>query len=242
MALSKRSFIKLAFLTGALTPLLFKNVSFAKGLIANDQSKRKPMTFTLPELPYAQDALEPHISTNTLSFHHGKHHNAYVTNLNKLIEGTDFAGKELEEIVLKSDGGIFNNAAQVWNHTFYWHSMKPQGGGNPSGALAEKIDQDFGSFDAFKEEFAKAGATQFGSGWAWLVLDNGTLKVTKTANAETPVTQDQIPLLTMDVWEHAYYLDYQNKRPDYIETFLSSLINWDFASQNFEAAKKLQAA
>ena len=194
------------------------------------------MTIKLPELPYAQDALEPHISSNTLSFHYGKHHNAYVTNLNKLIEGGELENLSLEEIILKSDGGVFNNAAQVWNHTFYWESMKPNGGGNPSGELAKKIDEDFGSFDKFKEEFATAGATQFGSGWAWLVLENGKLKVTKTANAETPLTQGQTPLLTMDVWEHAYYLDYQNKRPDYISTFLDKLVNWDFAAKNFAAA------
>lgn len=200
------------------------------------------MTITLPDLPYAQNALEPHISASTLGFHHGKHHNAYVTNLNKLIEGTDFAKASLEEIIKKSDGGIFNNAAQVWNHTFYWHSMKPKGGGVPSGKLAEQINKDFGSFDKFKEEFANAGATQFGSGWAWLVLDGGKLAVTKTANAETPLTKGQTPLLTMDVWEHAYYLDFQNRRPDYISTFLSSLVNWDFAAENFAAAKKKAAA
>ncbi|MCJ9428892.1 superoxide dismutase [Kordiimonas marina] len=200
------------------------------------------MSFELPALPYADTALEPHISANTLSFHHGKHHNAYVTNLNKLIEGTDFAGKSLEDIMKATAGdaakaGVFNNAAQVWNHTFYWHSMSPNGGGKPSGALADKIDADFGSFDAFAEAFKTAGATQFGSGWAWLVLNaDGKLEVVKTANAECPLTAGKTPLLTMDVWEHAYYLDYQNRRPDYIATFLSSLVNWDFAAQNFAAA------
>ena len=199
------------------------------------------MPFTLPELPYASNALEPHITANTLSFHHGKHHNAYVVNLNKLIEGTDLEGKSLEDIVKATAGksdkaGIFNNAAQVWNHTFYWHSMKPNGGGAPTGALKAQIDKDFGSFDAFKDAFKQAGATQFGSGWAWLVLDNGTLKVTKTANAETPLTTGTTPLLTMDVWEHAYYLDFQNRRPDYIDSFLNNLVNWDFAAKNFEAA------
>lgn len=199
------------------------------------------MAFTLPELPYTQNALEPYISANTLSFHHGKHHNAYVTNLNKLIEGTELESKSLEDIIRETAGkddkkGIFNNAAQVWNHTFYWHSMKPQGGGQPSGDLLDKINKDFGSFDKFKEEFSNAGATQFGSGWAWLVADkSGKLKVTKTANAETPVTTGEKPLITMDVWEHAYYLDFQNARPKYIETFLNSLVNWDFATKNLSA-------
>jgi Fe-Mn family superoxide dismutase len=199
------------------------------------------MSFELPDLPYAQDALAPHISAETLSFHHGKHHNAYVTNLNKLIEGTEFEGKSLEENRKPPPGvpakpGVSNNAAQTWNHTFYWHSMAPNGGGKPEGALAEKIDADFGSFDAFVDAFKTAGATQFGSGWAWLVLDGGTLKVVKTLNAECPLTDGQTPLLTMDVWEHAYYLDYQNRRPDYISTFLESLVNWDFAAANLAAA------
>ncbi len=194
------------------------------------------MAITLPELPFAQNALEPHISANTLSFHHGKHHNAYVTNLNKLIIGTQFENASLDEIVAKSDAGIFNNAAQVWNHTFYWHSMKPNGGGKPSGELAKKIDADFGSFDKFKEEFANAAATQFGSGWAWLVLENGKLKVTKTPNADTPSRHGQTAILTIDVWEHAYYLDFQNRRPDYVQTFLNSLANWEFAAKNFAAA------
>lgn len=196
------------------------------------------MTFTLPELPYAKNALEPHISANTLDFHHGKHHNAYVTNLNKLLEGSDLAGKTLEEVIMASAGdaskaGIFNNAAQIWNHTFYWHSMKPGGGGAPSGKIAEKITADFGTFDKFAEEFKTAGATQFGSGWAWLVLDGGKLKVTKTPNADLPMAHGQKAILTMDVWEHAYYLDFQNRRPDYIGTFLDKLVNWDFAQRNF---------
>jgi len=201
------------------------------------------MTITLPELPYAQNALEPHITANTLSFHYGKHHNAYVTNLNKLIPGTEFEKLSLEEIVKKSSGGIFNNAAQVWNHTFYWHSMKPSGGGAPSGELAAQIAQDFGSLEKFKEEFTTAATTQFGSGWAWLVLDkSGKLKVTKTANAETPITTSDTPLLTIDVWEHAYYLDYQNRRPDYIATFLDKLANWEFAAKNFASASAAKAA
>ncbi len=197
--------------------------------------------FELPALPYAQDALEPHISANTLSFHHGKHHNAYVVNLNNLVADSELASKSLEEIMTATAGdtsksGIFNNAAQIWNHTFYWHSMSPNGGGKPSGALATKIEEDFGGFDAFVAAFKTAGATQFGSGWAWLVLRDGKLAVEKTANAECPLTDGAVPLLTMDVWEHAYYLDFQNRRPDYIETFLSSLINWDFATANLEAA------
>lgn len=195
------------------------------------------MSHTLPSLPYEISALEPHISQKTLEFHHGKHHNAYVTNLNKLIDGTDLADKSLEEIISASAGdsskaGIFNNAAQVWNHTFYWNSMKPNGGGKPSGDIAAKIDASFGSYDKFAEEFSTAGATQFGSGWAWLIADGDQLKITKTANADTPIAHGQKPLLTMDVWEHAYYLDFQNARPKYISTFLESLVNWDFASAN----------
>ncbi|WP_417498001.1 superoxide dismutase [Maricaulis sp.] len=201
------------------------------------------MSFTLPALPYAQDALAPHISAETLDFHHGKHHAAYVTNLNKLLDGHALAGKSLEDVVKASAGeadmaGIFNNAAQVWNHTFYWSSMTPNGGGAPAGELATMIDRDFGSFDAFKTAFATAGATQFGSGWAWLVLKDGKLEIRKTGNAETPITEAGVtPLLTMDVWEHAYYVDFRNRRPDYIATFLDHLINWDFAAANLAAAK-----
>lgn len=197
------------------------------------------MAFELPPLPYAKDALEPHISARTLEFHHGKHHQAYVTNLNKLIEGTELQGKSLEEVILASakdasKQGIFNNAAQVWNHTFYWNCMKKNGGGKPTGELAKKIDADFGSFDKFAEEFKNAGATQFGSGWAWLVLDGGKLKVTKTPNADLPMAHGQIALMTADVWEHAYYLDYQNRRPDYLSVFLDKLVNWDFAAENLK--------
>jgi len=199
------------------------------------------MAHQLPELPYSLDALEPHISRNTLEFHYGKHHAGYVTNLNNLVAGTDLEAKSLEDTVLAVAGdatkaGIFNNAAQVWNHTFYWQGMKPKGGGQPTGPLAARIDADFGSFDAFKEQFKAAGATQFGSGWAWLVLDNGVLKITKTANADLPLAHGQKALLTMDVWEHAYYLDYQNRRPDYMTTFLDKLVNWDFVAANLAAA------
>ena len=200
------------------------------------------MAFELPELPYTKDALEPHITAHTLDYHHGKHHAAYVNNLNNLIKGTELAEKTLEEIIHASAGqddklSIFNNAAQVWNHTFYWHSMKPNGGGEPVGALAEKITQDFGSFEAFKTEFKAAGATQFGSGWAWLVLEDNKLKVTKTANAELPMIKGQKALLTCDVWEHAYYLDFQNRRPDYLDIFLTHLANWEFANENYRATQ-----
>ncbi|MBF0168029.1 MAG: superoxide dismutase [Alphaproteobacteria bacterium] len=195
------------------------------------------MAFELPPLPYAATALEPHMSANTFSFHHAKHHNAYVTNLNNLIKDTPLAAKSLEEIILAvagdaSKAGVFNNAAQVWNHTFFWSSMKPKGGGKPSGELLARIEKDFGSFDKFKEDFKNAAVTQFGSGWAWLVEEKGTLRITKTGNADTPLAHGQKALLTVDVWEHAYYLDYQNRRPDYVQTFLDHLANWDFAAAN----------
>ncbi len=194
--------------------------------------------FSLPPLPYADTALEPLISANTLSFHYGKHHKAYVDNLNKLVEGKDLATMTLEQIINLSAGkadmaGVFNNAAQVWNHTFYWNSMKPDGGGKPTGALAAAIDKDLGGYDKFKADLSAAAMTQFGSGWAWLVSDAGTLKIVKTGNAEVPLTKGQKPLLTIDVWEHAYYLDYQNLRAKYVETLIDKLLNWDFANSNF---------
>jgi Fe-Mn family superoxide dismutase len=194
------------------------------------------MAFTLPELPYSKDALAPHISAETLEFHHGKHHNAYVTNLNKLIEGTEFASMSLEDIVRKSSGGMFNNAAQVWNHTFYWNSMSPHGGGAPRGAIADAIHKQWGSFDAFKEEFTKCAATTFGSGWAWLVRNaDGSLAIVSTSNAATPLTDpSKTALLTCDVWEHAYYIDYRNARPSYLEHWWS-LVNWDFANANLSS-------
>ncbi|MEC4817394.1 MAG: superoxide dismutase [Scytonema sp. PMC 1069.18] len=200
------------------------------------------MAFELPALPYDYKDLEPYMSANTLQFHHDKHHAGYVNNLNKMTEGTDLANKSLEEIIKatakdSSKAGIFNNAAQVWNHTFYWNCMKKNGGGSPSGELADKINASFGSYDKFKEEFKSAGATQFGSGYAWLVMDNGSLKVVKTLNAVNPMIDGQTPLLTCDVWEHAYYLDYQNRRPDFLSTFLDSLVNWDFVAQNYTSAK-----
>ncbi|MBV9386321.1 MAG: superoxide dismutase [Chroococcidiopsidaceae cyanobacterium CP_BM_ER_R8_30] len=199
------------------------------------------MAFELPPLPYDYDALTPYIGSDTLKFHHDKHHAAYVNTLNNLTKDTELANKPLEEVIKathndSSKATIFNNAAQVWNHTFYWNGLK-KGGGSPSGELAEKINSSFGSLEKFKEEFKNAGATQFGSGYAWLVLDNGELKVLKTLNAENPIVDNKIPLLTADVWEHAYYLDYQNRRPDYLQTFLDNLINWDFVAQNYAAAK-----
>ncbi len=191
------------------------------------------MPFTLPPLPWAKDALAPLISAETLDYHYGKHHQAYVTNLNKLLEGKPEAGKSLEEVIRGAgEGGVFNNAAQVWNHTFYWHSMRPAGGAGPGGALLAALQRDFGSVDAFKQQFKEAATTQFGSGWAWLVLDGGKLKVTKTANADLPMRHGQKALLTCDVWEHAYYIDFRNARPNYVDAFLNHLINWDFAAQN----------
>lgn len=192
------------------------------------------MAIILPELPFAKDALQPFISMRTLEFHHSKHHQTYVTNANKLIEGTDFANLSAEEIILKTAGdssktGVFNNVAQAWNHSFYWNCLKAEGG-RPTGSLLKKIEEDFGEFGKFADEFKNAGATQFGSGWAWLVLDGGKLKIIKTANADTPIAHGLKPLLTVDVWEHAYYLDYQNRRPDYLSTFVEKLINWDFVA------------
>lgn len=198
------------------------------------------MSVKLPELPFDKNALEPYISVETLDYHHDRHHNAYVTNLNKLIAGKPEDDKSLEEIIMNSEGGVFNNAAQVWNHTFYFNCLKPvkDGGSGPSGSLADAIDADFGSFDGFVKEFSTAAATQFGSGWAWLVLDNGTLKVIKTANADLPMKHGQTALLAIDVWEHAYYIDFRNARPKYIETFLTKLVNWDFVAKNYNGAMK----
>ncbi|MDD2738290.1 MAG: superoxide dismutase [Fe] [Methylomonas lenta] len=193
------------------------------------------MTFELPALPYANDALAPHISAETIEYHYGKHHQTYVTNLNNLVPGTEFEGLSLEEIVKKSSGGIFNNAAQVWNHTFYWNSLSPNGGGAPTGDLANAIDRTFGSFEEFKEVFAKCAVTTFGSGWAWLVKNaNGSLELVSTSNAGCPLTAGQTPILTCDVWEHAYYIDYRNARPKYLEAFWA-LVNWEFASANYDA-------
>lgn len=195
-------------------------------------------SITLPPLPYAEDALEPVISARTLSFHYGKHHQGYVNNLNKLIADTDWAGLDLETIVLKSakasdKQAVFNNAAQVWNHTFYWKSLRPNGGGEPPKVFKDKVEASFGSLQACKDALMDAAKTQFGSGWAWLVKDGEKLKVVKTGNAGTPLTEGMKPLLTIDVWEHAYYLDYQNRRAAYLETLMDKLINWQFAAENY---------
>jgi Fe-Mn family superoxide dismutase len=195
----------------------------------------------LPPLPFAQDALAPVISAETLSFHYGKHHKAYVDNLNKLVAGTDMSETPLEALIKAVAGkpdkaGVFNNAAQVWNHTFFWNSMKPGGGGAPTGAVAKAIDASFGSYENFKKEFSNAAMTQFGSGWAWLVADKGQLKLVKTPNAETPLTTGQTALLTVDVWEHAYYLDYQNRRADFVAAVIDKLLNWEFANANLARA------
>ena len=235
METSRRQFCKTAA-TLSFCGVAFGKIGSALAQIIN-KTPEATMTFTLPELPYATNALEPYITANTFSFHYAKHHQAYVTNLNNLVKDTPLASASLEEVIKASAGdaaraSIFNNAAQVWNHTFSWNSMKPNGGGAPKGKLAAQIDKDFGSLDAFKEAFKAAATTQFGSGWAWLVLEGDKLKVTKTGNADLPMVHGQKALLTIDVWEHAYYLDFQNRRPDYITTFLDKLVNWDFAEAN----------
>jgi superoxide dismutase, Fe-Mn family len=192
------------------------------------------MSFTLPPLPYAKNALAPHISEETLEYHYGKHHQAYVTNLNKLVDGTEYEGKSLEDIIKHASGGVFNNAAQVWNHTFYWNCLSPNGGGEPEGQLMEAINKAFGSFDAFQEKFTQTAATTFGSGWAWLVQDQeGNLSIISTSNAGTPMTEGLTALLTCDVWEHAYYIDYRNARPEYIKSFWD-LVNWEFTASNLK--------
>ena len=191
------------------------------------------MAFQLPELPYERNALEPHISSETLDYHYGKHHNTYVVKLNGLVEGTELANKSLEEIIKTSEGGIFNNAAQVWNHTFYWHCLSPNGGGKPTGALADAIDQTFGSFDEFVAKFSDMAVNNFGSSWTWLVKNSdGSLEIVNTSNAATPMTNGQKALLTCDLWEHAYYIDYRNVRPDYLKAFWA-LANWEFVADNF---------
>ncbi|MGG4604216.1 superoxide dismutase [Fe] [Alcaligenaceae bacterium 429] len=193
------------------------------------------MAFTLPSLPYDMSALEPHISKETLEYHYGKHHQTYVTNLNNLVAGTEFENASLEEVVKKSSGGVFNNAAQVWNHTFYWNSLSPNGGGAPTGALADAINAKWGSVEAFKDAFSKSAAGNFGSGWTWLVKKaDGSLDIVNTSNAGTTLTTTDVALLTCDVWEHAYYIDYRNARPKYLENFWN-LVNWDFAAKNLAA-------
>jgi Fe-Mn family superoxide dismutase len=200
----------------------------------------------LPALPYAESALDPVISANTLSFHYGKHHKGYVDTLNKLVAGTELAGLSLEQLINETAGqadkvAIFNNAAQTWNHTFYWRSLRPKGGGEPPAELMDLVKSAFGNLDACKKELATAATTQFGSGWAWLVLEGDKLKVIKTANAETPLTKGAKPLLTIDVWEHAYYLDFQNRRADYVNAVLDKLVNWDFAADNLGEIRSVQA-
>lgn len=203
----------------------------------------KSGSFVLPALPYAEDVLEPVISAKTLSFHYGKHHQAYLNKLNELVSGTEFTDLKLEDVIIKTAGqsdkaGIFNNAAQVWNHTFYWNSLSPKGGGKPSGQIGKKIDADFGSYENFVKQFSEAGVSQFGSGWVWLVEEAGVLKIIKTANAENPISQKKgKPILVIDLWEHAYYLDYQNRRVDYLKTVIDKLINWDFAEINLTQSK-----
>jgi Fe-Mn family superoxide dismutase len=194
------------------------------------------MEHTLPALPYAQDALAPHLSAETLEFHYGKHHNTYVVNLNKLIVGSEFENAALEDIIKKASGGVYNNAAQIWNHTFFWHCMKPNGGAAPTGALADAIVAKWGSYDDFKAAFQASAVGNFGSGWTWLVKKaDGTLDIVNMGAAGTPLTTGDTALLCIDVWEHAYYIDYRNARPKFVETFLASLVNWDFASANFAA-------
>ncbi len=218
------------------TLLVGSSVLAFGGLLGPRPARAADGPFKLPPLPYAENALEPVISARTIGFHYGKHHQGYVNNLNKLVTGTPLADQPLEAVVKATANpdqtAIFNNAAQVWNHTFYWNSLKPKGGGKPTGALAEMIDKSFGGFEQFKAEFAKAATGQFGSGWAWLVKDGDKLAVVKTGNADNPLVHGQKPLLTVDVWEHAYYLDYQNRRADYVTAVLDGLINWDFAAQN----------
>ncbi len=193
------------------------------------------MTYQLPALPYGYDALEPHISGETIEFHYGKHHQAYVANLNKLVPGTEFEGLALEDVIKQASGAIFNNSAQIWNHTFYWNCLAPSGGGKPGGDLAQAIANAFGSFEAFKEKFSASAVGNFGSGWTWLVKGaDGTVEIVNTSNAETPLVTDKQPLLTCDVWEHAYYIDYRNARPEYIKAFWN-LVNWDFVAKNFAA-------
>ena len=218
------------------TLLVGSSVLAFGGLLGSRSARAADGPFKLPPLPYAENALEPVISARTIGFHYGKHHQGYVNNLNKLVTGTPLADQPLEAVVKATANpdqtAIFNNAAQVWNHTFYWNSLKPKGGGKPTGTLAEMIDKSFGGFEQFKAEFAKAATGQFGSGWAWLVKDGDKLAVVKTGNADNPLVHGQKPLLTVDVWEHAYYLDYQNRRAEYVTAVLDGLINWDFAAQN----------
>ena len=241
-SLDRRKFIKAGMVAPALLAMDYAGLHSAPLAAQAPTADAEKAPFKLPTLPYPQDALAPYISARTLEFHYGKHHQAYITNTNNMVDKTDMASATLEEIVKKTAGntekmGLFNNAAQVWNHTFYWNSMKPGGGGAPSGKLAEAIQAAFGSIEASRKELTTAAMTQFGSGWAWLVLDGASLKVVKTGNADTPLVHGQTPLITVDVWEHAYYLDFQNRRADYVTAFLDHLANWEFAAANLAKAK-----
>lgn len=231
-----RTFSVAVIVVMSVTVGLAGNTGRGLGKAGNSNEVKEIMSFTLPELPFEKTALEPYISAETFDFHHGKHHAAYVTNLNNMVVDKPEAAMTLEQIIMSAEGPMFNNAAQVWNHTFYWSCMKKGGGGEPTGALAAAIARDFGSFEAFAKEFTAAATSQFGSGWAWLVLEGGKLKVTKTGNADLPMKHGQKAILTIDVWEHAYYIDFRNARPKYVETFLQKLVNWDFASKNYAAA------
>lgn len=232
--LGRRDLLKRAAALGALSLV----ASFAAPHVA-----RAKAPYELPKLPWPEDALQPTISSNTIGFHYGKHHRGYVDNLNKLLaDAPDLAELSLEDLIRSTAANpnrvaIFNNAAQTWNHTFYWNSMRPKGGGKPSGTLLQKIEADFGGWEGFVREFTKAAQTQFASGWAWLIMDGGKLKVTKTGNADTPIMQGKPPLLTIDVWEHAYYLDYQNRRADYIKAWMDNVVNWGFAQEQFDQIK-----
>ena len=245
MDISRRTFFKAAL--GGAAMVATQRYAFAAPAKTPTLLKEAHMTFTLPALPFAKDALEPHISAKTFDFHHGKHHQAYVTKLNELVAGTEFEKASLEDIITKTAGDnskapLFNNAAQHWNHSFFWECLKPNGGGKPTGELAAKIDSDLGGYDKFAADFKAAAIAQFGSGWAWLVADkDGKLKITKTPNADLPLAHGEKALLTVDVWEHAYYLDYQNRRPDFVQTFLDKMVNWDFAAANL-AGKEFKVA
>jgi Fe-Mn family superoxide dismutase len=237
---SRRQFFKGVLVGSALLSAEFVSLTHSHdgSGASNSGREQTPSFFKLPPLPYAENALEPYISAKTIGFHYGKHHQAYIDNINKLVQNTEFAKLSLEDIIKATAGdsqkaSVFNNAAQAWNHAFYWKSMKAGGGGFPGKKLADMIAASFGGFDNFKKEFAEAAATLFGSGWVWLVVEGTSLKIVKTGNADNPLTKAQIPLLTIDVWEHAYYLDYQNRRKDYIAAFVDHLINWDFAQENF---------
>jgi len=233
--LSRRTFIKGAISGGTIMALGSRSGSHSASKLS---PRSQNSSIELPPLPFSEEALEPYISSKTLSFHYGKHHAGYVNKTISAIKETEYAAQSLIEIIKKTTkipgkSGIFNNAAQVWNHTFYWMSLKPKGGGTPSGKLAQKIKENFGDFSVFKDKLIEAAAGQFGSGWAWLILENTELKIITTTNADTPLVHSQTPLLTIDVWEHAYYLDYQNRRKDYIQAILDHLINWEFAEKNF---------